>query len=89
MGHTSTSSDITNGDLLIKVVIDEDLTNKAKRVGDDICYTLNLALVDAIFGCKKELVTIEGLKETVEISPGTQSGGKMNFPNRVKYIIIL
>lgn len=82
MGNASQSSDEANGDLVIKVVVENTIPN-LERLADDVLYTINLSLVEAIFGCKKEFVTLENKKETVEVKPGLQFDEKIVFKNKV------
>ena len=83
MGNASEAKDVSNSDLVVKVVVNEEKLNKFKRVNDDIELNLELSLVDAIFGCSKEVETIERNKAIIEISPGTQSYDKFVFKNEV------
>ncbi len=54
-----------------------------KRVDDDIVYDLDLNLVDAIFGCKKEIQTIDNKLETIDVKHGSQTNDKITFEKRV------
>lgn len=86
MGNVSQSEDVENGDLLVKVVIENDLAH-VKRVRDDLHYTLEISLLDAIFGCVKEVNTwdSEGSKEQVVISPGVQVDEHIIFKHKGFY----
>ncbi len=84
MGNASESNDIANSDLVIKVVIPEDKTNKFRRVNDDLFIDLELSLSEAIFGCKKEVETIDKKIEIIEISPGTKQDDKIILDNQVR-----
>jgi DnaJ-class molecular chaperone len=86
LGNSSDSDNVLNGDLLVKVLVKETLKN-LKRVEDDLHYELNISLIEAIFGCKKEIDTIEGIKEIIDINPGVQSHEKIVIYNRVKIVI--
>jgi DnaJ-class molecular chaperone len=88
LGNASESPDIMNGDLLVKVVVENSNLPEMKRVGDDLEYDLKLNLTDAIFGAKKEIKTLEGKNETIEIKPGSQFDDKVVFKERVKNYIL-
>ena len=76
-----------NGDLLVKVVVKDTIKN-LKRVNEDLHFTLDISLIDAIFGCKKEIETIENTIESINVSSGVQSNDKIVIDNRVKLIKI-
>jgi DnaJ-class molecular chaperone len=84
LGNASESPDIMNGDLLVKVVVENSNLPEMKRVGDDLEYDLKLNLTDAIFGAKKEIKTLDGKNETIEIKPGSQFDDKVVFKERVR-----
>lgn len=85
MGNASEAKDVANSDLVVKIVVDEDSENKFRRVNDDIQLSLELSVVEAIFGCRKEVETIEKKKEIIEIYPGTQSDDKFILKNQVSF----
>jgi DnaJ-class molecular chaperone len=87
LGNASDSSDIMNGDLLVKVSVENTNYLNMKRVNDDIHYNLEINLIDAIFGCKKEIITIENKLEIIEVKPGTQNDEKIIFEKKVKFFI--
>ncbi|MDR2401909.1 MAG: molecular chaperone DnaJ [Cytophagales bacterium] len=63
-----------SGDLLISVSEIKD--NEFERDGDNVFYELNINILEAIFGTKKEVKTLYAKIPTVDIDiePGTQSG---------------
>lgn len=77
---------MSNGDLLVKVNIENKNFPKMKRVADDIIYNLDIELVDAIFGCTKEIQTIDNKIEIIEVKPGSQSNDKITYEKRVTLI---
>jgi DnaJ-class molecular chaperone len=85
LGNASDSLDMMNGDLLVKVMVENsDIEGvNMKRINDDIVYDLDLNLVEAIFGAKKEIKTFDKEKEIIEVKPGSQSEDKIIFQNRV------
>ncbi len=83
MGNASEANDVANSDLVIKVVVAQDKENKFRRINDDLFLDLELSLPDAIFGCSKQVETIEKNLEVIEISPGTQTDDKIILDNQV------
>lgn len=63
-----------SGDLLISITEVKD--SEFERDGDNVYYELNISILDAIFGAKKEVKTLYTKTPTMEvdIEPGTQSG---------------
>ena len=84
LGNASETKDVANSDLVIKINVEEDKTNKFRRVNDDIYLDLDLSLVEAIFGANKQIETIEKVTENIYISPGTQSDDKIILNNNVR-----
>ncbi len=82
MGNVSNTDEIVNGDLLVKIIVDDTIKN-LKRVGDDIHYTLEVSLLEAIFGSEKQIETIDNNNETISLKPGIQSDEKIVINNRV------
>ncbi len=60
-----------NGDLL--VLIEEEKHPDLVRDGNNLIYSLNISIPDAILGTPVEIPTVEG-KVKVKIDPGTQPG---------------
>ena len=60
-----------NGDLL--VLIEEEKHPELIRDGNNLIYSLNVSIPDAILGTPVEIPTVEG-KVKVKIEPGTQPG---------------
>nr|WP_321407609.1 molecular chaperone DnaJ [uncultured Carboxylicivirga sp.] len=60
-----------NGDLL--VLIEEEKHPELVRDGNNLIYSLNISIPDAILGTPVEIPTVEG-KVKVKIEPGTQPG---------------
>ena len=60
-----------NGDLL--VLIEEEKHHDLVRDGNNLIYSLNVSIPDAILGKAVEIPTVEG-KVKVKIEPGTQPG---------------
>lgn len=83
MGNASELNDISNGDLVVKVIVEE--SEIFKRSNDDVHVNLDISLLDAIFGCKKDIETLDKSKLKVEIKPGCQSEEKIVLKNLVKY----
>lgn len=83
MGNASDSPDIMNGDLLVKVLVENSNLPNMKRNGEDLEYDLKLNLTDAIFGAKIEIRLIDGKSEIIEIKPGSQFYDKIIFKERV------
>jgi len=84
LGNASESNDVANSDLVIKVVVSEDKTYKFRRVNDDLYLDIELSLSEAIFGCKKEIDTIDKNIEIIEILPGTKTEDKIILDNQVR-----
>jgi len=85
LGHASESNDITDGDLLVKVIVDDTIKN-LKRVIDDIHCTIEISLLEAIFGCRKEVEDIENSKLILDLNPGLQADENMIFHNKVNFL---
>lgn len=60
-----------NGDLL--VLIEEEKHPELIRDGNNLIYSLNISVPDAILGVPVEIPTVEG-KVKVKVEPGTQPG---------------
>jgi len=60
-----------NGDLI--VLIEEEQHQDFFRDGNDLLYSLNISIADAILGANAEIPTIDS-RAKVKIEPGTQSG---------------
>lgn len=60
-----------NGDLL--VLIEEEKHPELVRDGNNLIYSLNVSIPDAILGAPVEIPTVDG-KVKVKIDPGTQPG---------------
>jgi DnaJ-class molecular chaperone len=86
LGNASEAKDVANSDLVVKVVVEENPDIKFRRVNDNIQLDCELSLIEAIFGCNKEIETIEKKKEKFEVNPGTQNDDKFVFKNQVKLI---
>ncbi|MBP5211072.1 MAG: molecular chaperone DnaJ, partial [Bacteroidales bacterium] len=59
------------GDLL--VVIEEEEHPTLRREGNDLLYTLNVSVPDAIMGCDAMIPSVDG-ELKIKIEPGTQPG---------------
>ena len=68
-----------NGDLLIKINIEED--NKFKLYGSDLCTDLKLSPWEAALGTRVNIKTIDG-ETKVYIPQGIQSGEKIRIPSK-------
>lgn len=76
--------DIMRGDILVKVKVKED--EVFKLIGDDLHMNLEIGLIDAIFGAKIEVPTIEKEKKSVDIPSGVGGGEKIVLRNLGFYI---
>ena len=85
-GNISELKDIEDGDLVIKVKVENNPL--FKRSENDIEYNLDITLVDALFGNKLEVNTIDGEKVSIDITAGCQNSQKVIIKNKV-FIIIL
>jgi DnaJ-class molecular chaperone len=72
--------------LLVKIKIDNSHCSHITRVGDDLHYSLEINLIDAIFGTQLRIKTIDNKDEVLNILPGWQSDEKLIFQNRVRLI---
>lgn len=84
MGHASESDDIQNGDILVKITVEENAV--FKRINDDVHYNLELSLSDAIFGCKKQVTLMSGNKINVEVPQGSQGDDKLVLKEKVFFL---
>lgn len=77
-GHSSENLKVRNGDLLVKILIED---NKAfKRDIDDLVYEVFIPLEDAMFGGEIEVpILLQNKVQKVEIKPSTQPNTKIKF----------
>ena len=73
-----------NGDLIIKVKIEDSL--KFKRNNNDIEIKIDITLSDALFGCDKLVETLDGEEAIINIKGGIQNGEKIKIMNKVLFI---
>jgi molecular chaperone DnaJ len=64
-----------SGDLLVLVTVQSDKT--FKRVGDNLESIIKVPYHHMVFGCEIVVASIDGSKETIKISAGTQSGSEV------------
>ena len=65
-----------NGDIYLEFTVKSHPL--FERNGNDITLELPITITDAVFGCKKELPTLDG-NVKLAIDPGTQSGDKQRL----------
>lgn len=68
------------GDLYIQIHVDEH--PQFKRNGPHLHTTLDVDALEAICGCEKDLVCIDGQTVRIKIPPGTQPNGTMRLRER-------
>lgn len=67
----------TPGDLI--VIIEAIEHDRFDLVNNDLYYTANIGVIDAILGCEIIIETINNKKLTVKIPQGTNNGHKLRF----------
>lgn len=87
MGKNSRKGDIganhgKNGDLFVKVMVEEDAY--FKRQGNDIYTNCTLTITQAVLGTRVMVQTLRGPVE-VSVDKGTMDGDKKKLPNMVFY----
>lgn len=76
-GSAPLNGDGINGDLHVSVHVAEE--HLYKRDGDDVVFYLDLDLLEAWGGCKKEVLNLDGKKYTVNIDKLTKYGTTYRF----------
>ena len=61
------------GNLLVLIEEEQQKEGELQREGNDLVYTLNLSIPDAILGCSVEIPYIDS-KLKIKVDPGTQPG---------------
>ncbi len=72
---------------MVKVVVDNSHCPQITRIEDDIHHLLEINLIDAIFGTRMQVTTIDEKVEILDIRPGWQSDEKIVFENRVRILV--
>jgi len=80
-GNCSEDNEALNGDLIIKIKVQEEI--EFKRENDDLISEMEITLIDAILGGNKQYISFDGSLRSIEIKPGTQSNDKILFKNLV------
>jgi molecular chaperone DnaJ len=77
-GHCSGNIKQANGDLFIKVIVED--SNKYKREGDNLIYELQLTLKEAIYGIEKEIpVLFHNKTQLLKIPKETQPNSEFKI----------
>ena len=76
-GSAPLNGDGINGDLHVFVHVADEASYK--RDGDDVVFILDLNLLEAWAGCKKEVLNLDGKKYTVNIDKLTKYGTTYRF----------
>lgn len=62
---------IPPGNLNVHIIVDEDPV--WTRSGNDLCTKLKLNILEAMFGCTKEITCLDGTNMAIKIRPGVDS----------------
>lgn len=73
----SDSPKIRNGDLLIKIIVENDST--FRRENNDLIVEKMITLKEAVFGCNIEVKGINNSVKNIKLNAGTQSNSEIKF----------
>lgn len=76
-GNAPLHNEGINGDLL--VVITEKPNDVFQRNGNDLYFELKVGVLDAILGCEKNIITIDGKTLLTKIQPCIENGTQIKF----------
>jgi DnaJ-class molecular chaperone len=65
---------LPRGNLNVQVIVEPDA--EWDRRGNDLVYTLNINVLEAMIGCTKEIETLDGNKMPLKLRPGIQHGSE-------------
>jgi len=71
--------ELPRGDLLIKVSVSSQ--PGFARLDDDLHMTIDITPIEAMIGCTKTVVIIDGSQHNIEVPAGTAHGKKIKIPN--------
>lgn len=74
-----------DGDLLIKVQVKR--SHVFGRQGSNSVTDMQISVLDAILGCEKQLITIEGNKKKIKIPAASQHGDKITVKDEGFYMV--
>lgn len=78
-GQGNAIKDGNNGNLIIKIIIDNDKQFSINN--DDLITSININPIEAILGCKKKIKTIEGKEIEIDIPKGSNNYSEIVIPN--------
>ena len=76
-GNSPIRSEGINGDLIINII--EQPHDTFRRIDNNLLFQININVLDAILGCTKKVVTIDGKELEYNVPQGVEDGFKMRF----------